>query len=313
MIIIFDKGVRQGDGISPTLFNIFINDIGKIFDQDRSDPLELLESKIGSLLFADDLIILSKSKEGLQKSLDNLSEYCDKWQLTVNVKKSKTMIFQNNCNKLHDPFVKFKGSYLENVKEFKYLGCMLSSNGNLNNSSLDLSKKASKVLFSIKSYTADHGNVPVKVACNLFDTLVKPILTYNSEITFMDNYLKLFRAKQRAEKSESVIDILSFVDKTSIEKVHLRFCKSTLGVKRTCTNLVVREELGRVPIETFIKTQSIMYLLRLNTENINPLLKEAFNLSKSLDQKGVYSWYTYAKEVTEEIPGVGYDSTKLDS
>lgn len=116
-------------------------------------------------------------------------------------KKSKTMIFQNKCNILNDPFVKFKGNYLENVKEFKFLGCMLSSNGNLNNSSLDLSKKASKVLFSIKSYTADLGNVPVKVACNVFDTLVKPILTYNSEITFMDNYLKLFRAKQRAEKN----------------------------------------------------------------------------------------------------------------
>jgi hypothetical protein len=28
-----NKGVRQGDAISPTLFNIFINDIGKIFEQ----------------------------------------------------------------------------------------------------------------------------------------------------------------------------------------------------------------------------------------------------------------------------------------
>jgi hypothetical protein len=82
-----NKGVRQGDAISPTLFNIFINDIGKIFEQNCNDPLELTESKIGSLLFADDLIILSKSRTGLQNSLDNLSEYCDKWQLTVNVKK----------------------------------------------------------------------------------------------------------------------------------------------------------------------------------------------------------------------------------
>ena len=59
----------------------------KFLSKNCNDPLELTESKIGSLLFADDLIILSKSRTGLQNSLDNLSEYCDKWQLTVNVKK----------------------------------------------------------------------------------------------------------------------------------------------------------------------------------------------------------------------------------
>jgi hypothetical protein len=56
-----------------------------------------------------DLIILSKSKTGLQNSLDNLSEYCDKWQLTVNVKKSKTMILQNNCGKLRKNWIAYSG------------------------------------------------------------------------------------------------------------------------------------------------------------------------------------------------------------
>jgi hypothetical protein len=32
--------------------------------------------------------------EGLQKSLDKLSEYCKKWQLPVNVKKTKAITFQ---------------------------------------------------------------------------------------------------------------------------------------------------------------------------------------------------------------------------
>ena len=40
-----NKGVRQEVGINPTLFSIFINDIGKIFEQNCNDPLELTESK----------------------------------------------------------------------------------------------------------------------------------------------------------------------------------------------------------------------------------------------------------------------------
>ena len=93
------------------------------------------------------------------------------------------MILQNNCGKpQNSQFVKFKDNFLENAKEYKYLGCMININGSLVNSSLDLSKKDKKVLFSIKAYTSDFGQIPVKVACNLFDTLVKSILTYNSEI-----------------------------------------------------------------------------------------------------------------------------------
>ena len=81
------RGVKQGDSLSPTLFNLFINDIDKEFMNRENHPLELINSKVGCLLFADDLLILSESKEGLQNSINNLSKYCYNWQLTINVKK----------------------------------------------------------------------------------------------------------------------------------------------------------------------------------------------------------------------------------
>ena len=58
------------------------------------------------------------------------------------------------------------------------------------------------------------------------------------------------------------------------------------------SNLAVREDLCRLPLASFIKTQTSVYLLRLHNDKINPLLKEAFHLSSILDKEGLYSWFT---------------------
>ena len=82
-----DRGVKQGDSLSPTLFNCFINDLHDIFDS-TCDPLMLEESFISSLSFADDLVLVSSTHAGLQAAIDKLETYCNNWQLTVNVKKN---------------------------------------------------------------------------------------------------------------------------------------------------------------------------------------------------------------------------------
>ena len=80
----------------------------------------------------------------------------------------------------------------------------------------------------------------------------------------------------------------------------MNFCKFTLGAKKTSSNIGVRAELGRLPMEHFIMTQSILYLARLHPDNVNPLLKEALVLSKSLDSQGTYSWFTFVKNITSD-------------
>jgi hypothetical protein len=80
-------------------------------------------------------------------------------------------------------------------------------------------------------------------------------------------------------------------------------------MKKSSTNLAVRAELDRLPLESFIKTQTSLYLLRLNYDNINPLLKEAFHWSKILDKEGLYSWFTNTKNIVSEI-GFDIESTE---
>ncbi len=54
----------------------------------------LLETLIPLLLYADDLILMSTTASGLQKQLDVLASFCETHQLTVNLTKTKVVIFE---------------------------------------------------------------------------------------------------------------------------------------------------------------------------------------------------------------------------
>jgi hypothetical protein len=58
------RGVRQGDGLIPMLFNIFTNDPPDIFDHSKTDPVQLDTTKLNCLLYADDLVLLSECELG---------------------------------------------------------------------------------------------------------------------------------------------------------------------------------------------------------------------------------------------------------
>ena len=87
-------GVRQGDNMSPNLFKIFLNDFVS-YVTDFNEPAKLNNISINCLLYADDLVLLSSSKEGLQNSINKLSSYCKKWSLKVNLKETKCLIFNS--------------------------------------------------------------------------------------------------------------------------------------------------------------------------------------------------------------------------
>ena len=49
------------------------------------------DEKIQCLMYADDLVLMSLSAQGPQQQLDSLNEYCKKWELCVNIKKTKVV------------------------------------------------------------------------------------------------------------------------------------------------------------------------------------------------------------------------------
>jgi hypothetical protein len=73
----------------PILFKLYINNIVDDLEKAKTDPVIVGDVQVNSLLYADDIILLSSTQEGLQNSLNVSSNFCSSWKLDVSQEKSK--------------------------------------------------------------------------------------------------------------------------------------------------------------------------------------------------------------------------------
>lgn len=271
-----DNGVRQGDNLSPTLFNIYINDLE--FDNTKCAPATIREQKITHLLYADDLLIISETAEGLQNSLTQLGEYCSKWHLKINHSKTKAMIVKNGQMAAPQNF-HIESQTIELCTKYTYLGISITSNGLFNTAAEDLKAKASKALYKIQRITRK-CSFPTEMYNKMFDALIKPILLYNCEIWGLNTNIL-------AENSDYWINMKK-ADSLPCELLHHKFCKNVLKVPKQTTNLLCKAELGRYPLIFDIIKTSIKYSQRLAQTN-NPLLADSHKYYQ-LTTHQKYNW-----------------------
>ena len=78
---------------------MYLSDLPKFLNTARSTDIMLSDKYINCLLYADDLVIFSRSAKSLQIVLNKLESFCENADLSVNLNKTKIMIF-NNCKSL---------------------------------------------------------------------------------------------------------------------------------------------------------------------------------------------------------------------
>ena len=118
-------GVLQGGVISPSLFKLYIDDMCQYFHD--ISGVTIGNTSINHLNFADDLVLISETSTGLQTFVNDLERYCRRWHLSLDISKTKIMIFNEKYEVCRDVMrFSFEGNPIEQADSYKYLGVFLS-------------------------------------------------------------------------------------------------------------------------------------------------------------------------------------------
>lgn len=235
-----DRGILQGESLSPLLFSLFISDMEAFFRQKGISGLAIDGSHdVILLLYADDLVILSDSPSDLNRKLKLLSEYSLKNKLEVNRDKTKVMCFQRGGNNLRYGSSFFYNSEpLEVVNKYYYLGIPLTSSG---------------VLLEAAKHCVNKSKIAVNSALGLI---------CRTKISSWEQRFLLFRSV--------VVSTLMYAAPLwglnypeLAERVQVYFVKKMLSLTRTTPDYVVRCETGLVHTSLTILKHTLRWLIKV--------------------------------------------------
>lgn len=180
--------------------------------------------------------------------------------MCINVEKSKIVVFRNKGKiKCNEKWC-IGNDVLEIVEQFTYLGIIFQYNTKFTKAQKQLSDQGRKAMFAfrknIRGMILNHETL-----LSLFDCYVGGIINYASEIW-------------GSHKGNNV------------EKLHLDFCKQTLGVKRSSFNAAVYAEL-----DFRLRTARSLweeYQTKTKIEYIGCYSQKFYVLSSKMAEKRVY-------------------------
>lgn len=219
-----NAGVPQGSCLSPTLFNIYTNDLPT-----------LPKSRVS--LFADDTMFYCSNHNArfasfqLQKQINLASDWFKKWRLHINESKTSAILFGRTGT------AKIKNININNVqipwsRSVKYLGVTIDRNFSFSTHTSNIIKKATQIRGLLYPILNKKSPIPTRTKLNLFQMYIIPILTY---------------------AGEAWAPFVSSSTWKKIEAVQTTGIRIILGQPTFVRNSVLLHTVGFIPIQKTIK------------------------------------------------------------
>lgn len=185
------RGVRQGDTISPKLFTLALEDVFKNLKWENKG-IKIDGTYLNNLRFADDIVLISDDIKEIESMLQELNEESQRVGLKMNISKTKIMSPVNAQ-------IYIDNSVIENVKEYNYLGHVISLGRE--NQSREISRriKLSWTAFGKLAHILRNNVIPINLRRKVFNACVLPVTTYGMEtIAITQASAHRFRVMERA-------------------------------------------------------------------------------------------------------------------
>jgi hypothetical protein len=236
--LIITTGVPQGSILGPLLFIIYMNDIHK------------LDSCLKPILYADDTTLSatlnqfqSEEREIQSHINDELHKFYE-WmqlnQLSLNCSKSTAMLFHMPNRRIQYPRIEINGCLINFVKEFNFLGIVLTENLKWKAHVDYISKKISKTVGILNRLKR---SIPRYVLMNIYNALVVPHLNYGI-ILWGNDQSRLYKLQKKAMRA---ILNSKYNAHTSIIFKQLRILKLKNLYEQHCLNFCYKLEKKELP------------------------------------------------------------------
>lgn len=169
------RGVRQGDVISPKLFTAALEDIFKLLDWEGLG-ININGQYLTHLRFADDIVLMAETMEDLNTMLEDLRSASQRVGLRMNMDKTKIM---SNAHVVPSP-VHVGNTTLEVVDHYVYLGQAVQLGRS--NIEKEISRRIQLGWAAFgklrKIFASD---LPQCLKTKVYEQCVLPVMTYGSE------------------------------------------------------------------------------------------------------------------------------------
>ena len=237
---------------------VYLHDFHNVVDPENKYGLSCGDLYIGSPCFADDVMLMSGSKHGLNNMMELAYDFSRKWRFTFSASKSKCMVFgeskRKNCDNSKKRVFPFGTDTLEEVTHCTHLGVTLCSYDSSSKRTEEACDKGRRQLATLHSSGVRSNGLYPFVCSFLWNRICLPSMLHGCELWNSMNQYEL----------------------NDLEQTQSRTFRLIQNIPPRTHSVLTRGLLGQLTINCHVKLQKLMFLQRLAAASPKLLVKQMF-------------------------------------